>query len=107
MLRVELADELPGVTEAGEKVATAPVGSPIAARVTALEKVPFCAAAVMVYCAAPPAWMVCGAVGELRVKVGGGVPVPLRLTVCGELAALSVTESVAEIVATDAGVKVT
>ena len=40
------------------------------------------------------------------VKVGAGVPVPLKVAVCGEPAALSATESVAEKVATDAGVKV-
>jgi hypothetical protein len=40
-------------------------------------------------------------------KLGAGVPVPLRLAVCGEPAALSATESVAEKVAADAGVKVT
>jgi hypothetical protein len=54
MLRVELAVELPGVMDAGEKVATAPVGRPLAARLTALGKVPFCAVAVIVYCAEPP-----------------------------------------------------
>jgi hypothetical protein len=37
----------------------------------------------------------------------GVVPVPLRLTICGEPAALSATESVAEKLAADAGVKVT
>jgi hypothetical protein len=46
-------------------------------------------------------------VGELRVKVGSGVPVPVRLAVCGDPAALSATESVAEKVVADAGVKVT
>jgi len=46
-------------------------------------------------------------VGELRVKFGTGVPAPVRLAVCGEPAALSATERVAEKVATDAGVNVT
>jgi hypothetical protein len=54
MLSVELADELPGVTDTGEKVATAPVGRPLAERLTGLENVPFCAVAVMVNWAAPP-----------------------------------------------------
>jgi hypothetical protein len=54
MLSVELADELPGVTEAGVNVAMAPAGSPLAMRATALENVPFCAVAVMVNCAVPP-----------------------------------------------------
>jgi hypothetical protein len=51
--------------------------------------------------------MVCGPVDELMVKVGGGVPVPLSPVVCGEPEALSATESVAEKLAADAGVKVT
>jgi hypothetical protein len=54
MVSVELAEVLPGVTETGENVAVAPVGSPLAASVTAPGKVPFCAAAVMVYVAEPP-----------------------------------------------------
>ena len=54
MLSVELAEEPPGVTDAGEKVATAPVGRPLAVRLTGLENVPFCAVAVMVNWAAPP-----------------------------------------------------
>jgi hypothetical protein len=107
MLSVELTDEFPGVTDAGVKLPMAPVGSPLAERLTALENVPFCEVAMIVNCAVPPGWMVCGGVGEVRVKVGIGVPVPVRPAVCGELAALSATESVAENVAADAGVKVT
>ena len=38
---------------------------------------------------------------------GGAVPVPLRATVCGEPVALSANDSVAEKLATEAGVKVT
>lgn len=72
-----------------------------------MEKVPFCAVAMIVNCAVPPGWMVCGPVDELMVKVGGGVPVPLSPVVCGEPEALSATESVAEKLAADAGVKVT
>jgi hypothetical protein len=79
MLRVELADELPGVMDAREKVATAPVGRPLAARLTALGKVPFCAVAVIVYCAEPPGWIVCGAVGCAEGEGWGpAVPVPLK-----------------------------
>jgi hypothetical protein len=37
--------------------------------------------------------------------VGAGVPVPVRVTVCGEPAALSATESVAEKLVAEAGVK--
>lgn len=107
MLSVELAEELPGVIEAGEKAPIAPVGSPVTERLTGLENVPFCAVAVIVNFAEPPGWMVCGAVGELRMKVTGGVPVPVRLAVCGEPETLSATERVAENVAADAGVKVT
>ena len=47
MVSVEVADELPGVIEVGAKVAVAPVGRPLAASVTGLENVPFCAVAVM------------------------------------------------------------
>ena len=53
--------------------------------------------------------MVCGPVSELRVKLGvtGAVPVPVRVVICGEPAALSVTKSVALKLAADGGVKVT
>ena len=44
---------------------------------------------------------------EATVKLGRGLPVPLRLTVCGEPAALSDTESVAVKFVADAGLKVT
>ena len=48
MVSVEAADVLPGVTLAGEKLAVAPVGSPLAVNVTALANVPFCAATLTV-----------------------------------------------------------
>ena len=41
------------------------------------------------------------------MNVGGTVPVPLRLAVCGDPAALSAAERVAEKVVAEAGVKVT
>ena len=109
MLSVEVADELPGVIEAGLKVAVAPTGNPFAARMTALGKLPFSAVAVMVYCAVPPGWTVCVVVDEVTAYVGGGgaVPVPLRVTVWGEAAALSAMETIAEKFAGEAGVKVT
>lgn len=44
---------------------------------------------------------------EASVNEGGALPVPDKVTVCGEPAALSVTESVALKLAADAGVKVT
>jgi hypothetical protein len=48
--------------------------------------------------------------GKLSVglsEAAGAVPVPLSDTVCGEPEALSATESVAEKLAAEAGVKVT
>lgn len=48
MVSVEDPDVLPGVIEVGEKLAVAPVGRPLAASVTTLENVPFCAVPVMV-----------------------------------------------------------
>lgn len=55
----------------------------------------------------PPGVMDCAGAGELMVKLGGAVPVPLRDTVCGEPLALSAMESVADKAAADAGVNVT
>jgi hypothetical protein len=106
ILSCEVADELPGVTVACEKVAVAPGGSPLAERATGLEKVPFCAAMVMEYWATAPGWTVCEPVVEVTVKLGAGVPVPLSVVVCGEPAALSVTESVAEKLPAAPGAKV-
>jgi len=68
---------------------------------------PFCGVTVMV--------KVTGFVGEpvpegepeTSVNEGSGVPAPLSVTLCGEPAALSATESVALKLAADAGVKVT
>jgi hypothetical protein len=51
--------------------------------------------------------MVCAPVFELIVKLGGGVPVPLRVTDCGEPGALSASCKLAEKLAADAGVNVT
>jgi len=42
-----------------------------------------------------------------RVAVGAAVPVPLRLTVCGLAASLSVIVKVPVMLATEPGVKVT
>jgi len=42
MLSVEVADELPGVTDGGVNVPVAPVGKPEAESATAFENVPFC-----------------------------------------------------------------
>ena len=98
MVNCEVADELPGLTDAGKKVAVAPVGSPLAVRVTVPEKVPFCALMVIENCAVPPGCTVCGAVVELTVNVGvaiAAMPIPLRLADCGDPGALSDTSSVA------------
>ena len=47
MLNVDVADELPGVIEAGRNVAVAPAGNPPDESMTAFGKVPFCAVTVM------------------------------------------------------------
>ena len=44
-----VAAVLPGVSEAGAKVAVAPAGSPLAEKVMALEYAPFCGVTVMEY----------------------------------------------------------
>jgi hypothetical protein len=44
---------------------------------------------------------------SVATGAGAAVPVPLSATVCGEPVALSATESVAEKLAAEAGVKVT
>src|SRR5271163_189202 len=107
MLSREVAEPLPGVRTAGEKLAVAPGGSPLAERVTEPGKVPLVAATVMVNSAVPPALTVCAPVGPVTVKLGGGVPVPLKVTVCGEPVALSATAIVAEYAPVEGGVKVT
>ena len=48
----------PGVTETGEKVAVAPVGSPLAERLTGSLKLPFTDVTIIVYCTLPPAFTV-------------------------------------------------
>jgi hypothetical protein len=50
---------------------------------------------------------VCGVVVELPVTLGAAVPVPFKVVICGDPNALSATESVAEKLAAEAGVKVT
>lgn len=104
-----LADEPPGVTDAGLKVAVAPGGIPLAESATTFGNVPFFAATVIEYCTLPPAAMACAAVvdDKLKVGTGGAVPVPLRMTLCGDPAALSATDTVAEKLAAEDGVKLT
>jgi hypothetical protein len=87
----EVADELPGMSEDGAKMAVAPAGRPLAARVTVPGKAPFCAATVMAYWAEPPALMVWEAVVLETVKVGAAVELPVRVAVWGEPEALSET----------------
>ena len=93
--------------EAGAKVAVAPAGSPVAASVTGLANVPFCALTVMEYWALPPGSTVWGCVDAVMVKLGATVPVPLRDTVWGDPDALSASDSVAVKLPVAAGVKVT
>jgi hypothetical protein len=85
MVSVELADELPGVIDAGENEAVAPGGSPLAARFTALVNAPFCGVTEMEYIAEPPGCMVCAVVDELTVKLGGATAVKLAVTLSGAL----------------------
>ena len=63
----------------------------------------------MVKTAGAPGGTLCAGVGELRVKsvATGGVPVPVRMTVCGLPVALSATEIDALNVVAELGVKVT
>jgi hypothetical protein len=107
ILNCEVADELPGVIEGGEKVAVAPGGSPLAANITGLENVPFCAFTVMEYWAVPPGVTVCAEVDEVIKKLGVAVPVPLKATVCGVPDALSAIDSVAVKLPVEGGVKIT
>lgn len=83
MVSMELAEELPGVTEVGKNEAVAPEGRPLAVSVTGLENVPFCAVAVMVYCAEPPGCTVCAVVVELTMKLGGVTAVKLAVALSG------------------------
>ena len=95
MVNVESATALPGVSVAGTKEAVAPTGNPLADNVTGFANVPFCGVIAMVYVALPPGGTVCAPVGELTVKLGATVPVPFRIAVWGDPAALSATERVA------------
>jgi hypothetical protein len=53
MVSCVVAEELPGVTELGWKLAVAPVGKLLAEKLTGLVYEPFCAVTVMVYLAEP------------------------------------------------------
>jgi hypothetical protein len=79
MLSVEVADPPPGETEAGEKVAVAPGGNPLAENETLPGNVPFFAATVMEYLAEPPGGTVCAPVVDETVKLGAARPVPVRV----------------------------
>jgi len=107
MVSVDVAGELPGVTEAGVKEAVAPAGRPLAENVTVLEYEPLMGVTEMTKLAVPPRVTVCVPLVELTVKLGAAVPVPLRVTVWGEPAALSATLRVAAKVAADVGANVT
>ena len=95
IVSVEVAEVLPGVTLEWEKVAVAPGGSPVAARVTAGIVAPFCAVTVRENCAEPPGEMDCAGAEEAITKSGDDVPEPVRLMVCGEAESLLETVSVA------------
>ncbi len=97
MVMTVLAEELPGDTEAGAKLAVAPVGRPVAVNETVPAKVPPVAVTTRLYCAALPPMTVCGAVLLVMVKseVGMAVPVPVREVVWVGVAELSVTVMVA------------
>jgi hypothetical protein len=97
-VNVELA-ELPfGVTDAGEKIAVAPVGSPEIDSVIAFANAPFTGVSVMGYCALAPRATVCGLFEAPIEKsvTGGDMPAPVSWTLWGEPAALSATEIAAE-----------
>jgi hypothetical protein len=107
MVRVELADALPGVTETGLKLAVAPAGRPVAESVTTPEKTPFCGVTAMEYVAMPPCVTVWVGFVVVTANVGVALPVPLSAIRWGEPNALSATLKVPLKLAAEAGVKVT
>ena len=107
IVNVEVAEVLPGVTVDCEKVAVAPGGSPVAVRVTAGIVAPFCALTMTENCADSPREIDCAGVDEATTKSGVVVPVPVRLTVCGEPVALSVTRMLPVALPVVTGAKVT
>jgi hypothetical protein len=94
MESVLLAPLAPGVTDAGEKLTVKPLGRPVAVSWMALSKSPPMPAVLMVKFATEPGATVCAGGVAVRVKsvARGALPVPVRVTVWGELAALSATE---------------
>jgi len=103
-----LAPLAPGVTDDGAKVAVKPLGRPVAVSWIALSKSPPIPVVLTVnWATAPGATVFSGGV-TVRVKsvAGGALPVPLRVAVWGELAALSATEIDAVKLPAVAGVKV-
>jgi hypothetical protein len=82
MVSVDVAGELPGVTEEGVKVAVAPVGNPLAESVTGVEYDPLTGVTEMAKLAVPPRVMVCVVLVELTVKLEleAVVAMPLRAT---------------------------
>ena len=95
MVRVVVAEVLPGVMADCENDAVAPGGRPVADKVTAGMVAPFCAETEMENCAEPPGGMVCDGVDEATTKSGVLIPLPVRLMFCGEAGSLSETVSVA------------
>jgi hypothetical protein len=78
MVSVLLAPAVPGVTETGEKVATAPVGKPVTDSVTGLLKLPLTEVTLMVKVASPPGFTVCvlGVPATPKLLVPTLMPVP-------------------------------
>ena len=108
---VLVAPALPGVTLTGVKETVAPVGIPLAVKVTGWVKLPSTDATDTVYCAAEPADTACVAGVAVTAKSAaattGAVPVPVSDEVCGEPAALSATVSDAVTDPVNVGAKIT
>jgi len=91
--------------DAGEKVAVAPVGTPVTLNVTALPNVLPAGLRGNVNTALPPretVWV--GVVAPLSVKLAS-VPVPLRLTLCGAIVPPFITVNTADFEPTAVGAK--
>lgn len=93
---VDAALSDPGVTLEGEKLPVAPAGNPLTVNPTALLNVPPVESTVTAKVVDPPGATVCDAGVAFTPKSAGFRPLPVRATVCGEAAALSATDNVAE-----------
>ena len=104
---VEAIPAAVGVTVAGVSVQLAPTGAPVQVRATGDVK-PLSPATVTVMLAVPPGATLADA-GDTATEKSELplVPVPVRAAVCGLLASLSATLSVAVAAVAEVGVKVT